>query len=137
MTSLTLERESDLYSLGPRYLETDEHLPHLPPDALAVLIRSIWDKAGFVGKNVGGYPVVSLVAPRTLAEDIATIIWRQTGRSSPARPLNGNYWVGTSGSTCFPWLHFLYDDARQVSPTRLQQAYLLLEEESKWLLQTT
>ena len=122
----TPDRERELYELGRRLLERDAGLPPLSPTDTAHLLRGLWDRAGFIGPNDGGYPVVSVVAPAPLAHGIAGVIERVTGRRCPARPLGGALWVGVSGRWCLPWLEYLYGGARVASETKLRQVALLL-----------
>lgn len=119
--------ERALYEAGPRLLTRGATLPHLALPELAPIIRGMWDHAGFIGPNNGGYPVVSLVAPRLLAADLSKVIEEITGRHSPERPLHGAFWVGVSGRTCAPWLRYLYDGASVYSRRKREQAQTLLE----------
>lgn len=119
-------REHELYKLGPCLLDTGRLLPDFPPEDLPHLLRGMWDHAGFIGPNNGGYPVVSLLAPAPLAHDIARVIEQVTGKRSMARPLQGAYWVGVSGRTCSPWLRYLYDRASVGSTGKLEQARALM-----------
>ena len=119
-------RERELYELGRAVLEAGGRLPHGAPDELAHVVRGIWDRAGYVGRNVGGYPVASLVAPPPLAHDIAAVIGAVTGRRSPARPIAGGLWVGASGRACAAWLAYLYGGATVASPTKLAAVRELL-----------
>ena len=123
--SLLTERE--LYELGPRLLTLGSPLPDLPADELAHVLRGMWDSAGFIGPNNGGYPVASLVAPLPTARGVAAAIERVTGRRSAARPLHGAHWVGVSGRACAPWLRYLYDGATARSELKLRQALALIE----------
>ncbi len=119
--------ERQLYDLGPYLLIHGMPLPDLPPHAAAHVIRSLWDRAGFIGPNNGGYPVVSLVAPRSLAESVAVLIERVTGKPRPARPVYGGYWVGVSGRACVPWLRYLYGNAAVACEQRREQARRRIE----------
>ena len=120
-------RERELYDLGPRWLAAGRPLPDLPLHEIAHLLRGMWDHAGFIGPNNQGYPVVSLVSPSPLAESIAEVIQKVTGKRSPARPLHGHYWVGVSGRTCAPWLEYLYGNATVASRRKAEQARSLME----------
>jgi hypothetical protein len=101
-------------------------MPDLPAEDLAHVLRGMWDRAGFVGPNNGGYPVASLLAPLPLADDIADVIRAVTGKRSPARPLHRMYWVGVSGHACAAWLRYLYGSATVSSPHKLEQARALM-----------
>lgn len=126
MTTLTLEEQS-LYRLGPYILDHGGRLPALAPESLAHVVRGAWDRSGFVGLNNGGYPVVSLIAPRPLAADVSCLIEQVTGQKKPERPLHGAYWVGVSGGLCAPWLRFLYAGATVYSRRNHDQALTLIE----------
>lgn len=128
LTLFSAEEESALYKLGLDSLANGDPLPRLSRMQLAIVIRAMWDRAGFIGRNNGGYPVVSLLSDIHPATDIANAIEAVTGRSSPPRLVGGRYWVGVSGRTCVPWLRFLYDNACEVSEARLGQAEQLLRE---------
>ena len=119
-------RERELYELGARWLSTGRPLPHISSDDLAHLLRGMWDHAGFVGPNNGGYPVASLLAPAPLAHDIAAVIESVTAKRSVARPLHGMLWVGVSGRACTPWLSYLYGSASVASPRKREQARELI-----------
>ncbi len=121
-------RERELYEFGPHLLAVGHPLPDLTDEETAHLLRGMWDHAGFIGRNLGGYPVASLLAPPGLASDIAAVIERVTGRRTVAKPLkSGNQWVGVSGRLCAPWLSHLYCRACVASPRKLEQVRELLE----------
>lgn len=119
--------EEQLHELGRWLLATGSRLPSLPATASAHVLRGIWDRAGFIGLNNGGYPVASLLVHRELAEQVAEVIEEVTGRRSPARPLGPAYWVGASGKQCALWLRYLYADTSGTSPTRVAQVRALLD----------
>ena len=123
----SLLRERELYELGPQLLALGSSLPDLPAVELAHVLRGMWDSAGFIGPNNGGYPVASLVAPLPTAQGVAAAIGRVTGRRSVARPLHGSHWVGVSGRACAPWLRYLYDGATVRPELKLRQALALIE----------
>ncbi len=118
--------EAGLYALGPVILREAGHLPDLRPELLRHVIRGMWDCAGFVGPNAGGYPVASLIASVPTAHEIADVIERVVGRRWRARPLHGAFWVGVSGTACAPWLRYLYEDSTVRSERKLAQARCLL-----------
>jgi len=120
--------ERELYELGPRLLASGLWLDGMQYDDVRHVVRGMWDKAGFIGRNVGGYPVASIIAPRPVADGIGSLIEIATGRACKARPVASGYWVGASGARCGPWLRYLYADASTVSPTKLAQARALIHE---------
>lgn len=120
--------EAELYELGRCIAAHPASLPDLPPDELRHVIRGLWEASGFIGRNNGGYPVVSLVASQPVAEAAAGAIQSVTGRRSPPRPLrSGGWWVGVSGRWCAPWLEFLYAPPATGAPLKRAQACALIE----------
>lgn len=118
----SLDRERALYELGPRLLEDGGVLPPLSSIETAHVLRGLWDRAGFIGPNNGGYPVVSLLAPEDLARSIAAVIEAVTGSRTLARPVGDAYWVGVSGWRCRPLLAYLYGGARIASEAKRRRA---------------
>ena len=126
--TLTSVTEEELYDLGRWLVGSNMLLPDLANNERSHVLRGLWDDAGFVGRNNGGYPVASVLVQRRLAEQIAEVVEEVTGRRSPARPLHGAHWVGVSGERCAPWLCYLYAGASVVSPVRARQVRTLLAE---------
>lgn len=124
-TSVT---EEELYNLGRWLVGSNMLLPDLSNNEKSHVLRGLWDRAGFVGRNNGGYPVASVLVHWGLAEQIADVVEEVTGRRSPARPVGAAHWVGVSGARCGPWLRYLYACASVVSPVRARQVRTLLAE---------
>lgn len=121
-----MREEAELYRLGTLLVARGLAPPDLPPARLRHVLRGLWDTAGHVGPNVGGYPVASLVTPFPLATAVSREIARVTGRPSPPRPVASGYWVGASGRACLTWVRYLYDDAALASVAKRAQASALL-----------
>ncbi len=126
--TLTSVTEEELYDLGRWLVGSNILLPDLSDSERSHVLRGLWDRAGFVGRNNGGYPVASVLVHHGLAKQIAKVVEEVTGRRSPARPLGASYWVGVSGARCRPWLRYLYARASVVSPVRARQVRTLLAE---------
>ncbi len=120
--------EKDLYLLGSSASIDIQLISGLSHDESRHVIRGLWDGKGFIGLNLGGYPVASLVVDSLdLAFWISERIWAVVGRYVPPRNLkSGLIWVGVSGRKCAPWLRYIYDQSNFVSVDKFSKAKELI-----------
>jgi|GEM_PF-1268803 len=120
--------EKDLYLLGSSASVDIKLVSELSPDESRHVIRGLWDSRGFIGLNLGGYPVTSLVVDSLdLAFWISEHIRAVVGRYIPPRNLkSGLIWVGVSGRKCLPWLRYIYDQSNFVSADKFSKAKELI-----------